>query len=254
MEIDMLSIIICEDDQIQRTELNKIIENYVMIEELNMHVQLSTDNPNEVVRYVEENKIKNGIYFFDIDLQASMNGIELAAEIRKLDGLGKIIFVTTHEEFAPLTFIYKTEALDYILKDDVAHFKNRVIEALNHTNKQYFSENNTQEIFLKIKIGNQIQFIPIKEVMFIETSTNSHRLKLHLENRTIHFYDKIENLDIYPDCLYRTHKSYLVNINNIVLLDKTDRSCTFSNGEKAFVSVRKIKKLEQKLISIGKKV
>lgn len=250
----MLSIIICEDDQIQRTELNKIIENYVMIEELNMRIQLSTENPNEVIRYVEENKVKNGIYFFDIDLQAAMNGVELAAKIRDLDSLGKIIFVTTHEEFAPLTFIYKTEALDYILKDDVAHFKNRVIDALNHANKQYFSEDNSQETFLKIKIGNQIEFIPIKEVMFIETSTNSHRLKLHLENRSINFYDKIENLDIYPDCLYRTHKSYLVNINNIVLLDKSERSCTFSNGEKAFISVRKLKRLEQKLVNIGKKL
>lgn len=48
-----------------------------------------------------------------------MNGFELAQEIRKFDPRGFIIFITTHAELSYMTFTYKVEALDYIIKDDI---------------------------------------------------------------------------------------------------------------------------------------
>ena len=52
------------------------------------------------------------------DLGADINGINLGEEIRQLDPTGYIIFITTHAELSHLTFKYKVEALDYIIKDD----------------------------------------------------------------------------------------------------------------------------------------
>lgn len=54
--------------------------------------------------------------FLDIQLEADINGIKLASEIRKHDPVGNIIFVTSHSELTYLTFVYKVAAMDFILK------------------------------------------------------------------------------------------------------------------------------------------
>lgn len=113
-----MPIYICEDDPKQRQQLLEIVANYVMIEALDMQVELATADPFEIVARLEAEPGRAGIYLLDIDLNSSLNGIELAAKIREFDDLGKIIFVTTHAELAPMTFRYKVEAYDYIVKSD----------------------------------------------------------------------------------------------------------------------------------------
>ncbi|MDY4306465.1 hypothetical protein SNF32_00085 [Enterococcus mundtii] len=44
--------------------------------------------------------------------------MELGKQIRQYDPTAKIIFVTTYTDFVYLTFLYKVEALDYIIKDN----------------------------------------------------------------------------------------------------------------------------------------
>ena len=43
-----------------------------------------------------------GIYFLDVDLKCSMNGIRLGEKIRELDTRGFIIFTTTHLDVVSL--------------------------------------------------------------------------------------------------------------------------------------------------------
>lgn len=112
----MYDILICEDDKIQLNQITKIITNLIMIEDFPMKVILSTNSPEEIISHIISNLGTNFIYFLDIDLDSYMNGIELAEKIREIDSLGKIIFITAHEEMAPLTFKYKVEALDFISK------------------------------------------------------------------------------------------------------------------------------------------
>ena len=106
----MMPILICEDIAQQRQQITAIIENYVLMEELDMQVALATDDPFQILEYLKRNPNRAGIYFLDIDLNDKMNGIELAAQIRAYDDIGKIIFVTSHADLAPVTFQYKVEA------------------------------------------------------------------------------------------------------------------------------------------------
>ena len=95
MEIEM-KIFVCEDDPRQRENIVSIIKNYIMIEEKPMELTLATNDPYEVLKQSKEmNDI--GCYFLDIQLEADMNGIKLASEIRKHDPVGNIIPVSyTH--------------------------------------------------------------------------------------------------------------------------------------------------------------
>ena len=107
-----MKIIICEDDLSQRKNLENIITNEINAS--NFNICLSTGNPYEVINFVENNYTESFIYFFDVDLGHSINGIELAKRVRKYDSLGYIIFLTAHAELTMLTFQYKVRAMDYI--------------------------------------------------------------------------------------------------------------------------------------------
>lgn len=71
----MVPIFICEDDAIQRHRLEDIIKKYVMIEDYDMEIVLSTDSPNDLLQYVDEHRDVRGLYFLDIDLGQEMNGV-----------------------------------------------------------------------------------------------------------------------------------------------------------------------------------
>ncbi|HFK6283662.1 TPA: LytR/AlgR family response regulator transcription factor [Listeria monocytogenes] len=119
----MLPVFICEDNRMQRERLTKYIEDYIMVEHFDMKLELSTGDPFELVSRMPTHQ-GMGLYFLDIDLgQPDMNGFELAQEIRKFDPRGFIIFITTHAELSYMTFTYKVEALDYIIKDDILFFE-----------------------------------------------------------------------------------------------------------------------------------
>ena len=111
----MLRVFICEDDTIQRKKLERIIQRYILIEELDMQLQLSTADPFEILTYLNEHPQTAGVFFLDVDLRSTINGIQLGSQIRNLCIDGKIIFITTHHEMLPITFQYKVEAMDYIL-------------------------------------------------------------------------------------------------------------------------------------------
>ena len=96
-------IIICEDDPVQRQQLDTLVENYILFHSDLFKVELQSPGPNQVVEYLNKEQPENGIYFLDIDLKADIDGIQLAEVIRKVDVQAEIIFVTTHDELAPLT-------------------------------------------------------------------------------------------------------------------------------------------------------
>ena len=58
----MLRIFICEDDTIQRKKLERIIQRYILIEELDMQLQLSTADPFEILTYLNEHPQTAGVF------------------------------------------------------------------------------------------------------------------------------------------------------------------------------------------------
>ena len=112
----MLKIFLCEDNSTQRTKISTLINNIIENENFDMKLIISTESPQDILDYVSTNKT-TGLYFLDVDLNSNINGIELAQIIRKYDPKVFIVFITTHEEMNYLTFKYKVEAMDYIIKN-----------------------------------------------------------------------------------------------------------------------------------------
>ncbi|MBF0779441.1 response regulator, partial [Streptococcus cuniculi] len=60
-----MKIIICEDDPKQLERMQTIINNYIMIEEKEMSIELATRDPYELLDHVKSSN-DIGCYFLDI--------------------------------------------------------------------------------------------------------------------------------------------------------------------------------------------
>lgn len=236
----MVEIFICEDDKMQREKLTDYIQDYIVMTGLDMKITISTGNPNEIIEYIKKHTV-NGLYFLDVDLQAEITGIELAAKIREYDTRCALVFITTHPELMSLTFTYKVEAMDFIAKGDFAEVRKRVVDCIRLANKRLLKGEN-KKIF-QVKNGNKIIGEEYANIMFFETSPNKHRIILHARNRQVEFYGKLNDIEKLDSCLYRCHRSYVINKENIAEIDVKNCEISMLNGEVCYASVRLIRKL-----------
>lgn len=240
----MLKIYICEDIEVQRDHLQQIIENIVLMEDLDMELGCVSENPHTILDRVKESE-EVGIYFLDIALETDMTGLTLAQEIRKYDPRGFIIFVTTHSEMSYMTFIYKLEALDFILKDNPEELGKRVYECILKANQRYASANNKVQANYSVKINDKVFTVDYDEILFFETSPNVHKIILHCRNRQMEFLGKIKEIEKEVDGrFYRCHRSFLVNRDNIREIDFQNRVIYMVNGDECLLSTRMMKGLK----------
>lgn len=235
----MLNIVICEDDNIQRSTIEKFIKNSIAKNDYSFRIKLSTANPEDVLKNIGS----GDIYFLDVDLNNKINGFKLAEKIRDIDSLGYIIFITTHSELTYLTFKYRVEAMDFILKDNVNEIDFRINECLSHIHKHINKEKSDVKT-LTLTLDDRIIKILLNDIVFIETSTNSHKIIIHESNRKTEIFTTLKeiskNLD---DRFYRCHRAYIVNKNRIKEINKINRIVYMDNGAECLASFRLIKGL-----------
>lgn len=124
-------IILCEDHAVQLNQLETIIKNFILFHTELFQLCLKTTNPIEVEQFLRKVKPTKGIYILDIDLNHSINGIDLAEKIRAQDVEAKIIFITTHEEMMPLTIQRRVETLGFVTKDQpFESYRAEIVELL----------------------------------------------------------------------------------------------------------------------------
>lgn len=242
----LIDVFVCEDDRQQRERLETYIRNYIMVEELDMRLVLSTEDPDKIIEYVKEQK-NQGLYFLDVDLNHEKTGIMLGAEIRKYDANGTIVFVTTHAELTYLTFMYKVEAMDYITKDEFTDIQQRVVSCIQTTYDRYLNDQVEELKQFQTKIGDRVINVPYEDILFFESSSQLHKVIMHTENRQVEFYGKLKELALMDDCFYRCHNSYVVNRSNITEVDVKKRILYMKNGSVCYASNRSIKGLIQKV-------
>ncbi|MGL4762725.1 MAG: LytR/AlgR family response regulator transcription factor [Sarcina sp.] len=239
----MLNIFICEDDKVQLNRVKKIVEDFILIEELDFKLSLATENPYKVLDEID-NSQNSGIYFLDIDLSSDINGMELAKKIREKDPRGYIIFITTHGEMSYLTFTYKVEAMDFIVKDMCDNLADRVTSCIMDAYNKHSNLGVDKKMF-SIEVDNKIIAIEQDKILFFETSEKVHKLKLYTSSRVIEFYGQMRDVEEKVDENFiRIHRSYLINKNYVEVVDKARLIVTLEGDYEALISSRKLKLLK----------
>ena len=237
----MLDIFVCEDQAAQRQAIVQMIQNTILIEELDMQLVLDTEDPYVLLETVS-NSQNTGIYFLDIDLNSTMNGMKLAQQIRLSDPRGFIIFITAHSELSFMTFQYRVEAMDFVLKDNPGEMKVKIKECLVSALERYTLQTSKIHKVYTIETGGRKISIDYNDIFFFETSSNIHKVILHAKDRQIEFNGTMKELaGALDDNFVRCHRSFLVNKNNIKEADAKKRMIYFNNGETCLMSTRMMK-------------
>lgn len=241
----MIDIFICEDNPKQLNLFKKYISNFILMEGFDMRIAQATSDPHHLLKEILSAE-NTGLFFLDIDLKSDMNGLDLAQRIRQIQPRCFIVFITSHSEMSFLTFQYKAEALDFIVKDTAEHIKSKIHECLLDVNSKYTSVNNEITRTFTINQNDKRIAIDYNDIIFFETSSNIHKIILHAKKRVIEFTGQLKDIEKQLDYrFYRCHTSYIINIDNIADVDFKELIIHMNNGETCPVSVRKKKGLKK---------
>src|SRR5690625_5778749 len=111
-----MSIFILEDDVIQAQQLKRVVTEICERHQVPYDFIEVTSRSTDLIEKIPSTTYVP-IYFLDIEIKdEERKGLEVAQEIRKFDPRGIIVFVTTHSEFAPISYQYMVSALTFIDK------------------------------------------------------------------------------------------------------------------------------------------
>lgn len=239
----MLKIYLYENETKNQVIIEKLIKEIISFDELDMELRCSTNDKNKLLGMIN-GKNSCSIYFISVNLKGNLEGLKIAREIREVDPNGFIILTTSNTENLHLAFLYRLEVMDFILKDNYAMMRKKIQQCLIDSQKRYLSQKDKSSEILTVKTSDSIRNFKFKDILFIETSSIPHKLILHTMDYEVEFYGKIkELLNILDSRFKRIHNSYLVNIENIKKIDKSQKIVYMNNGEICLGSARLFKNI-----------
>jgi len=240
----MINIILCEDNEKERTWMTDFISGHVMMENLDMKLILSTADPNEVLIHVKANP-NGGLYFLDVDLQAEMTGIQLAVQIRACDPKASIVFITTHAELMSLTFEYAIEAMGYVLKGDAEVTKEKITKYIRHVMRKATDAETTSEKFI-VKVDDMVITEDYENILSFEIATKRQsKVVMYTKKRSVEINTTLAEIEKMSEKFIRCHRSCVVNIDNIKSVDFIGKIVYLVNGDSCEASANGIKLLKK---------
>src|SRR5690625_2439746 len=238
-----MSIFILEDDVIQAQHLKQLVEKVCERREISYDFIEVTSRSTQIIEKISLTTYIP-IYFLDIEIKMEeRKGLQVAQEIRKYDSEGIIVFVTTHSEFAPISYQYMVSALTSIDKGLPFKERYRLFErCLLH----YEERNNINihtDAFIVENARSMIR-VPFSNVEYIMTEI-PHRLALVTTDRLIHFYRTLKEMETLDERLIRCHQSYLVNKKQMSSYDIKQKMLVLKSGKRVPVSRRLARKVRQ---------
>lgn len=217
--MDRIKCVILEDEIPAAEELEYIISQHKSMEVMGV--------ANDGERGMELIKIKNPqAVFMDINMPL-LNGMEVAKKIREFDNSIDIIFVTAYEQHAIQAF--EVDALDYVLKPFDEKRIDKTINRLcnkwseksenvekipNIINEIINKIDNEERLMKKIPCDRKgkIILVDIKDIYYLYIEGEKTYVKTKDDSYLVgHTLQEIER----KTKLFRAHRSYLVNIDNI---------------------------------------
>lgn len=242
----MLKIFICCRNRSDREALESIINERIIIEDYNMEIGLSTDNPYRVLDKLRS-YLGTGVYFLDTKLSSDIDGVELARRIRSFDIMGAIIFITSEVNREGEVFEHHIQALDYIVKDNHTKVNSRVSKCMKSIQEIYLAREWDAQGVFSVKVGDGYYNISYDNIVLFKTSLKRNKVVLHTSDRKIvEFYGSIKSTyDSLDDSFCRCHESSIINLKQIHKVDKVGMHILMKNNIKVPISRRSLKRLQE---------
>ena len=215
----MLRAILIDDEKSSLQSLQYELSEYCP----DVQAVAQCKSPEEGLSAIE--KYDPDVVFLDIEMPG-MNGFQLLQKCREVNF--DVIFVTAYDQFAVRAFEFN--AIDYLLKpvrkDQLIQAVQKVLENQVHR----FPEEQLNALVNNIQLQNQVggiekialptgdgfEFVHVNNIVYLNAESNY--TWVHLDSDRKYLVSKtlkeMSSMIPFPQ-FFRSHKSYLVNINHV---------------------------------------
>ncbi len=228
-------------------ELNSLQNLQFKIQEYcpTIRVADQTQHPEEAIRLIHLHK--PDVIFLDIEMPR-MSGFKMLEQIPEIDF--EIIFITAYNHYAINAI--RISAFDYLVKPVAIEDLQQSVERLSHFTvkksreraeilKKNLSTQKSQEDQIAIPTADGLEFIQIKQIIRIESSSNYSKMIL-LNGQSLLVTRQLKDFEelLTDNQFYRIHHSHLINLNYIAKYVRGDGGqIILKNGDMIDVSRRK---------------
>ena len=210
-----------------------------------IHIVVTAQQPEEAILFIHH--YKPDVVFLDIDMPR-MNGFKMIEEIEDVDF--EIVFTTAYNHYA--VDAIRISAFDYLVKPvsvkDLQHCVDRLAEHKIHKTrerldvlKQGLSNSVSQEDKIALPTTDGIDFIRIKEIIFIESDSQNSKVFL-TDSKVLPVTKPLKELEelLTKYHFYRINIPYLINLLSVKRYVHGDGGeVIMQNGETIPVAKRK---------------
>ncbi|TAF67394.1 MAG: DNA-binding response regulator [Cytophagales bacterium] len=245
-----MKIIIVDDEALARTALSSILtENFPEIS-----ILASCGHVLEAVEKIKS--LKPDLVFLDIEMP-EYSGFDLLNFFETAQMNFQIVFITAYSHFSLRAF--EVSAVDYLLKPIRIEQLSKAIEKAKKINQQknihyqVLKENlqHKQPQKIILHTAENIFILKITDILYLEAEGSYTRFfsTTHppiLVSKKIADFEYIEELPFF----FRSHRSYLINLNKVTQVDKRDFVIVMENGASVYLAQEKKKSFLDKLNEI----
>ena len=227
----MTRAVLADDEPLMREQLR------ARLKELwpELEIVAEAKNGEEAVEQVEEHRPE--VVFLDIRMPVK-TGVQAAREISKLDGrLPEIVFVTAYDQYAIDAF--QQGVIDYVLKPAERERLTVTVERLKKRLAAPAGSSDTLQQalarlaekldppqrlkWIQASVGNQIQMIPVDDVLFFVSDEKYTRVQTAQQEALIRKPIKELLAELDPAQFWQIHRSTLINARAIAGIVRDER-------------------------------
>ena len=232
----MITVSICEDEAYFVSELKKLLDEYCRTKEICLSISTFSDGEELLA-----SSNMADVILMDIKFPES-NGMEIVRRLRAHGNDSQVIFITSYQKYVFQAF--DLDAVHYILKPISA---SKLFSALDKAVKRVSSNNNKT---LLVTNGTSASRIPLQSILYCEAL--NHQITVHTLTEQFQFFVTLDSIqDKLDDRFFRSHRSYLVNMDHVV--DKQPGFAIVTGGDKVLIARRKQQEFTQYLLEICRK-
>ena len=219
----MINFIVCDDNKEILNNVEKIIIKAMMNNDTGYQIHKFKDYDSKFKELIKE-KIPNKIYILDIETPTS-SGIDIARKIRNIDYNSIIIFLTVHEELGYTILQKELLFLSFINKYD--NYEPKLLKTI----KTALRKINSNQMLRYTKSGI-IYTIPLEDILYIVRDSIERKSLVKTEYLEIMVSKQLKDIkkELTEDFVY-SHRSCIVNKNNVRIVDMRNHKITFNNNE-----------------------
>lgn len=234
----MINFVIYEDNKKIIDHYTEVIHRFMGNNDNKYKIRIFQSYTPILKEYISNNTGKN-IYILDLEVPEK-SGLDLAREIRKNGKCSdQIIIATAHNELKDNAYRSKILMVDFLSKYD--NLEGNLMECLNAA-FEYMSKHES----FKFKQDGEIIQIPYCDILFIEKDKKDNEIYIITKNDRIRIKSNmstIEKMLISSPQFFKTHRSCIVNLNNIIRVDMVNQVIMFNN-KKSTMNLARNKKRE----------